>query len=307
MPIPVSAPPMVLSFAPLDPSGAQGVLADAQAILSMGCHPLAVATGFVASDSSGWTDCRAQEDDWVTLQARAVLEDMPVAAFRVGMPMSVDNVVAIAEIVGDYPEIPLILSARQYGSDPQQDDDEIFAAMIELLIPQATLLVTGQQTAESLLALVDSDEEEAEGEGERSEGESPIILPGSLSGTPSLVVENLMGLGAEFVLLTGTHLNTPQIVNTLFGQQGVLRTDAWDRIPGVFRGAGSTLSAAIAAAVASGLDVAQAVGEAQEYTWQALNNAYRPGMGQLIPDRMFWARQPMADEGDDSASTPTLQ
>ena len=52
----------------------------------------------------------------------------------------------------------------------------------------------------------------------------------------------------------------------------------------------STLASAIAASIANGLDVTEAVREAQEYTWQTLAAGFRPGMGQSIPDRFFWAR-----------------
>ena len=53
----------------------------------------------------------------------------------------------------------------------------------------------------------------------------------------------------------------------------------------------------LAATIARGMDISDAVREAQDYTWQALKYGFRPGMGQLIPDRMFWAR----DDGEDSA------
>ena len=70
----------------------------------------------------------------------------------------------------------------------------------------------------------------------------------------------------------------------------MVRSDAWQRLSGGYHGSGCTLAAAIAATLANGLDVAEAVRDAQEYTWQTLNAAYRPGMGQHIPDRLFWAR-----------------
>jgi hydroxymethylpyrimidine/phosphomethylpyrimidine kinase len=77
-----------------------------------------------------------------------------------------------------------------------------------------------------------------------------------------------------------------------------VRTDTWQRLPGSYHGSGCTLASAIAANLARGLDVAEAVREAQEYTWQALAKAFRPGMGQHIPDRLFWARD--EEEGDDA-------
>ena len=78
-----------------------------------------------------------------------------------------------------------------------------------------------------------------------------------------------------------------------------MRSDSWERLPGTYHGSGCTLAAAIAATIANGLSVSEAVRDAQEYTWQALNLAYRPGMGQHIPDRLFWARE--EEDGQDGA------
>lgn len=302
MPLPNPSPPLVLSFAPLDPSGATGILADAQSIQSMGCQPLAIATGFAVGDSSGWQDWQAQDDEILISQARAILEDMPVAAFRIGLPGSVENVVAMAEIVGDYPDIPLVLDPRPLGDSQQDGEVEIAEALIELLIPQASLLVVSYQAAEQLLDVVREANAAAREAGNVPDDVDVVDLDDS----PNSLLSNLLTLGAEHVLLTGTHVNAPQIINTLFGQQGVLRTDSWERIPGHFRGASSTLSAATAAALACGLEMSSAVREAQEYTWQALAAAYRPGMGRLFPDRLFWARMPSDESGDDTPS-PTLQ
>ncbi len=96
--------------------------------------------------------------------------------------------------------------------------------------------------------------------------------------------------GCEYVLVTGTHERTPKVVNTLYNEQGVVRADSWPRLPGIYHGSGCTLASAIAALLANGLPIEEAVKEAQEFTWQALQYGFRPGMGQHIPDRMFWAR-----------------
>ena len=98
------------------------------------------------------------------------------------------------------------------------------------------------------------------------------------------------------MLVTGTHENTPKVVNTLYGQEGVLRADDWERLPGSYHGSGCTLASAIAATIANGLSIGDAVKDAQEYTWQTLRAAFRPGMGQHIPDRLFWAREEEAAE-----------
>jgi hydroxymethylpyrimidine/phosphomethylpyrimidine kinase len=75
-------------------------------------------------------------------------------------------------------------------------------------------------------------------------------------------------------------------------------------LPGSYHGSGCTLASAIAAMLANGLDLPDAVREAQDYVWQTLKSAYRPGMGQFIPDRLFWAREDEAAPGDDAAAPP---
>jgi hydroxymethylpyrimidine/phosphomethylpyrimidine kinase len=74
-----------------------------------------------------------------------------------------------------------------------------------------------------------------------------------------------------------------------------VRTDTWPRLPDTYHGSGCTLASAIAAMLANGLDIGDAVREAQDYTWNTLKKAYRPGMGQWIPDRLFWAREEQRD------------
>jgi hydroxymethylpyrimidine/phosphomethylpyrimidine kinase len=98
------------------------------------------------------------------------------------------------------------------------------------------------------------------------------------------------------VLITGTDENTPQVVNILYSQDGVVRSDSWQRLAGTYHGSGCTLASAIAATIANGLPMTEAVRDAQEYPWQTLSSAYRPGMGQQIPDRLFWAREEDAED-----------
>jgi hydroxymethylpyrimidine/phosphomethylpyrimidine kinase len=112
----------------------------------------------------------------------------------------------------------------------------------------------------------------------------------------------LVEAGCEYVLVTGTHEATPQVVNTLYGRSGVVRSDTWPRLPYRYHGSGCTLASAIAAMLANGLELTEAVREAQDYTWHALEKAYRPGMGQHLPDRLFWAREER-ERGEETAET----
>ena len=108
--------------------------------------------------------------------------------------------------------------------------------------------------------------------------------------------QRLADWGAEYVLVTGGHEPGNEVVNTLYDSGGVVREDRWPRLAGAYHGSGCTLATAIAAALANGLRVPEAVRDAQEFTWQALAGGFRVGEGQLIPDRFFWAREAHASE-----------
>jgi hydroxymethylpyrimidine/phosphomethylpyrimidine kinase len=274
------SPPIVLAFSASDPSGGAGLQADVLTLASLGCHPLSVVTALTVQDTVGVEDVMPIDAEWIADQARCILEDMPVSVFKIGLLGSVEAIAAIAEVVSDYPEVPLVLDpVLASGRGDELAGDDIIVAMRELLIPQTTLITPNSLEARRL-AQEDADD-----------ADYPALEE---------CARRLLGLGAEFVLITGTHENTPEVVNTLYSRDGVVRSDAWQRLPGSFHGSGCTLAAAIAATIANGLDVAEAVRDAQEYTWQALRSAYRPGMGQHIPDRLFWARDDEdGDEDDD--------
>jgi hydroxymethylpyrimidine/phosphomethylpyrimidine kinase len=269
-------PPIVMVFAASDPSGGAGLQADIMTLSSMGCHPLSVITALTVQDSAGVEDAMAIDADWVADQARALLEDMSVSAFKIGMLGSVENIAAIAEIISDYPEIPLVLDpVLASGRGDELASEDMIAALRELLLPQTTLLTPNSMEARRL-ALDESDDEDDPGLAE--------------------CARRLVGAGAEYVLITGTHEHSAQVVNSLYGENGLIRADAWERLPGSYHGSGCTLASAIAANLANGLDVAEAVRDAQDYTWQALAHGFRPGMGQYIPDRFFWAREPRPED-----------
>ncbi len=264
-------PPIVLTFAASDPTGGAGIQADLLTIAAMGCHPLSVITAITVQDSLGVDDIFALDAEWVADQARAVLEDMPVAAFKIGMLGSVETIAAIAAIVSDYPDIPLILDpVLSSGRGDELASENMIAALSDMLVPQTTLLTPNSLEARRL-AQDDGNEED---EPDLAECASRIL-----------------SMGCGFVLITGTHENTPQVVNTLYGGDGLLASNLWPRLPGSYHGSGCTLASAAAAAIAQGLDILDAVKDAQDFTWHALQAGFRPGMGQYIPDRLFWARE----------------
>jgi len=274
-------PPIVLAFAASDPSGGAGLQADILTLASMGCHPLSVLTAVTVQDTMGVEGMQALDAEWVSDQARCLLEDMPVDAFKVGVLGSVEIIAAIAEIVSDYPDVPLVLDTVLASARGDAfATDEMMEAMRELLLPHATI-VTPNSIEARRLADVDDDDD----------------------ASLALCAERLIEMGAEYVLITGTHEASVDVVNTLYGKGGIVRTDTWARLPGSYHGSGCTLASAIAAMLANGLALPEAVREAQDYTWQTLRKAYRPGMGQFLPDRLFWARED-SEKSDDDAESP---
>jgi hydroxymethylpyrimidine/phosphomethylpyrimidine kinase len=275
-------PPAVMTFAATDPSSGAGLQADLLTLASIGCHPLSVVTALTVQDTVGVDNVMIFDADWVNEQARTILEDMQVAAFKLGMLGSVENIAVIAEIMADYPDTPLLIDPiLASGRGDELANEEMQAAMVDLLFPQATLITPNSLEARRL-AFLDDDYEQDE------------FAPNALDES----AQRLLDMGSEYVLITGTHERSTDVVNTLYGEKGLIRAYSWERLPGSYHGSGCTLTSAIAACVAHGLSMEEAVAEAQEYTWQTLKAGFRPGMGQYIPDRLFWAR----DEDDAGAA-----
>lgn len=266
---PAASLPAVLTFAATDPTSGAGLQADILALASMGCYPLSVVTALTVQDTAGVESFMSIDPDWVADQARCILEDMPVAAFKMGMLGSTEIVTVVAEVVSDYPDVPLVLDpVFASGRGDEFAGEDMISAIRELLVPQSTVVTPNIPELRRLAQEDDRDD--------ASNADCAQVLLDS---------------GCEYVLVTGTHDSTPEVVNTLYHRGGVLRADTWQRLPGSYHGSGCTLASALAANLARGLDIGEAVYEAQEYTWHALQAALRPGMGQFLPDRLFWARE----------------
>ncbi len=267
-------------FAATDPTGGAGLQADVITLASMGCHPVSVVTAITVQDTMGVDGVQPIDGEWVSDQARSILEDMPVAAFKIGVLGSLEAVAAVAEVVSDYPEIPLILDpVLASGRGDELATEDMLAAIRELLIPQTTILTPNSMEARRLAA------------DETDDNDQPDLAE---------CARRILDSGCEYVLITGTHENTGEVVNTLYDNEGVVRSDSWPRLPGTYHGSGCTLASALAATIANGVDMQEAVRDAQEYTWQSLKSAFRPGMGQHIPDRLFWARE--EDDGPEAVA-----
>jgi hydroxymethylpyrimidine/phosphomethylpyrimidine kinase len=260
--------PVTLVFAGNDPTGGAGIQADIETIASMGGQAAPVITALTVQDSQDVMRMDPVDAMMVIEQARAVLEDMPVDAIKIGLLGSVENIEAIHTLLTDYPDIPVILDpVLASGGGTSLVAEEMEDAIIELLFPYTTLLTPNSNEARQLAPEAD---------------------------TLDACAQELLAGGCEFVLITGTHENTDTVDNTLYGNMRRLETFSWERLPHSYHGSGCTLASAIAGLMAQGLEPFTAIHEGQEYTWETLKHGYRLGMGQHQPSRLFWAR----DEGE---------
>ncbi len=256
--------PAVMVFSGVDPSGGAGLIADVEALASMGCHVAPLVTALTVQNTSDVFRYEPVDSMLLIEQARTVLEDIPIKAFKIGMLADTGTVEVLHTLLSDYPEIPLVYDpVLRAGGGGELSDSGVVDAISSLLLPQTTVLTPNSEEARQLAPQAD---------------------------TLDACAQELLSSGCEYVLITGTHEQTAQVENSLYGNFRRLDTWTWQRLPDSFHGSGCTLAAAITGLLAQGLEPFTAINEAQEYTWETLQNAYRIGMGQLIPNRMFWAR-----------------
>ncbi len=252
--------PVVLCFSGHDPSGGAGIQADIETIASHHCHAAGVITALTEQDSRNVKK---------TVAAAGGGLDQPSAnragryAGR-GHQNRLDRLGGTGrgdcDVLQSCPRIPVVLDpvlAAGGGSDLAGQG--LIDAINNRLLPLATVLTPNANEARRLTGLADLD----------------------------ACGKALRHSGAEYVLITGADEDSELVHNRLYLADGVNETFNWERLPHSYHGSGCTLASAIAALLAQGLDPFSAISEAQDYTWQSLAAAYRPGRGQHNPERFF--------------------
>jgi len=248
----------------LDPSGGAGVQADIEALASMGCHTAPVVSALTIQDTHRVTAWEAVDAGLLARQLEAIGSDMAIAACKIGMVASRGIVEAVHAFLLERTSIPVVLDPVLHaGGGGALSDDDTFSAVLDLLVPLATVVTPNGPEARRMAAGAE---------------------------TLDQCAQALLGAGAEFVLITGGHEDTPLVVNSLYGEGRLIESWPWERLAGSYHGSGCTLAAAIAGLLASGAPPVDAIRLAQEYTWETLRQAYFIGTGQHIPNRLFWAR-----------------
>ncbi len=256
--------PVVMSFSGNDPTGGAGIQADIESATSMGARVAPVITAITIQDTQNVKFFSAVDAKMVIEQARVILEDMPVAVFKLGMVGSIENINAIHSVLHDYPEIPVIVDPIiSAGGGKSLASYEMALAYSDLIFPLTNLVTPNSN-------------------------EIRLLAPGADS--LDACAQELMDDGCEYVLLTGTHEGTNQVINTFYGHHKKIEASCWERLPHSYHGSGCTLTSAIASLVACGHSISDATSIAQQYAWQSLVYGYQSGMNQYHPDRFFWTK-----------------
>ena len=278
-------PACALTIAGSDSGGGAGIQADLKTFAAHGVHGLSAIAALTAQNTRGVTAVHVPPVAFLRAQVDACFEDFRIGAVKLGMLATAEVIHAVADALERWRPPHVVLDPVMVAtSGAKLLADDALDAMRTRLLPLALVLTPNIPEAELLLGRAIGDASAADG---------------------ALRALRAIGPEAGAVLLKGGHLDEgSEVIDRYADHAGELRF-LHARIAVEGHGTGCTLASAIAAMLANGLELPEAVREAQDYTWHALDKAFRPGMGQYIPDRLFWAREDddeTAAEGDGDAA-----
>jgi len=251
--------PVIMCFSGLDSTGGAGIQADIETCLSLGAHCCPIVTAITIQDTINSYEAEAVRSSSIISQARAVLQDIPVKAFKVGLVIDKDTILALHTIFSDYPKVPVIIDpVLRAGGGHELVNEELFPHMRNFLMPHAFLALPN--TFEATVLTEGADSLEARG-------------------------MELLSMGCSYALITGTDAATAEIEHHLFGNHQLIETFQCEPLPHQYHGSGCTLASAVACYIAHGSDIVTACRQGQAFTRKTLKTAQRLGMGQLIPNR----------------------
>jgi hydroxymethylpyrimidine/phosphomethylpyrimidine kinase len=254
--------PVALTIAGSDCSAGAGIQADLKTFQHFRVHGLTAVTCVVSETANIVRAVHPVPVEIVSDQVSLMLESFPVAAIKTGMLFSAAHVVAVAEILRDFPQIPLVVDPVMIASTGASLlEPDAIAAYRELLLPLARVITPNLPEAETLL-------------GEKIPDESSL----------EPAARRLAEMFGTAVLLKGGHLDGADCVDLLVDDGSVHRFSG-TRIPVAgSHGTGCTLSAAVAAALALGDSLPDAVKTAKAYLVKTLLRSYsfRPANGEIV-------------------------
>ncbi|WFE75676.1 bifunctional hydroxymethylpyrimidine kinase/phosphomethylpyrimidine kinase [Roseinatronobacter sp. S2] len=249
--------PIALTIAGSDSGGGAGIQADLKAFSALGVYGASVITALTAQNTRAVTMVEPVSPAMIAAQMHAVFDDLAIRAVKLGM---LGDAVAIATVAAGLRghDMPVVLDPVMVAkSGDRLLPSDALAALRSELLPRATVLTPNLPEAADLLGTVPA----------RSDAE--MLEQG----------QALRALGAQAVLMKGGHGDGPDCVDLLIDAQGVTRLTAPRRATQNTHGTGCTLSAAIAAGLAQGMDLTVAVTRAHTYLQGAIAHADGLGVG----------------------------
>jgi hydroxymethylpyrimidine/phosphomethylpyrimidine kinase len=247
----------VMTIAGSDSSGGAGVQADLKTFAALGVYGTCAITAVTAQDSRRVHAVHEVPPELVAAQIDAIVSDIGADAVKTGMLASAEIVRTVAARVREHRlanvVVDPVLAAK--SGDCLLDEDAI-AVLKSDLLPLATVVTPNLPEAEALT-------------GRRLETEADL----------EAAAREITALGAKAVVITGGHASGPEAVDLLYEGRGFRRFAAPRLATRHGRGTGCTFAAAIAAGLAQGMGIEEAVGRAKEYLTAALERAVGLGKG----------------------------
>jgi len=261
---PHTTPAVTLAIGGHDPSGGAGIQADIEAIIALGGYATSAITCLTVQDTRNVQQLIPVEPDTVIAQAEAVLADLPVNAIKVGLIGDAAIAHKLAQLLKQHPSIPVVVDpVLAAGGGTTLASDKLRQTLLEELLPVTYLLTPNSQEARTLTGATRLDD----------------------------CAKILLLHGCQHLLITGTHEESDEVINTLYNPDGTTNHWQWPRLPDEYHGSGCTLAAAIASLLAQGQPLTEALYHAQDFAWQSLLHAHKLGRGQALPDRLYQLRQ----------------
>ncbi|WP_349368162.1 bifunctional hydroxymethylpyrimidine kinase/phosphomethylpyrimidine kinase [Salinarimonas sp.] len=262
---------IALTIAGSDSGGGAGIQADLKTFSARGVYGASVITALTAQNTKGVQGIHDVPPDFVAAQIDSVLSDLKVGAVKIGMLSKPAVIEAVAAGVARHGMTKVVLDPVMVAAsgDKLLSDDAI-DTLRTVLLPRAVVVTPNLPEAAALL-----DEGVAENEDAmRAQG------------------ERILALGPKAVLIKGGHASGPESVDLLVEEHGVTRLSAARVATRNTHGTGCTLSSAIAAELAKGASLADAVREAKAYLSAALAAAdtleIGSGHGPVHHFHAFW-------------------
>ena len=258
--------PTALTIAGSDSGGGAGIQADLKAFEAHGVFGMSVVTAITAQNTRAVTAVHEVPTDVIAAQIDAVAEDLPIGAVKTGMLASVEVVEAVAASVERHALAPVVVDPVMVSKGGQALlRPDAVGAVASRMLPLATLVTPNAHEAARLAGF----EVRSLGDARRA-------------------ADAVLRLGPGAVLVKGGHLDDePDAVDLLvWGDGEAVFREARIDTPNT-HGTGCTYASAIAANLARGLGLAEAVGRARGYVQQAIRHALPLGGGHG-PTRHFW-------------------